>query len=117
YKNTGRSLQTSFFLISLAFILILYSTFLTRSGILGETSVHSFADLGMNAQLFLFLYVFIWLPTILSFKTLKGKLIGYLFAIGLILLSYFQIPVLILDLFNVSAGRLREIAEIIGRSF
>ena len=58
YKNTGRSLQTSFFLIALSFILIVYSTFLTRSGILGETSVHSFADLGMNAQLYLFLYAF-----------------------------------------------------------
>jgi cytochrome c-type biogenesis protein CcmF len=58
YKSTGRSLQTSFFLIALSFILIVYSTFLTRSGILGETSVHSFADLGMNAQLYLFLYAF-----------------------------------------------------------
>ena len=74
YKNTGRSLQTSFFLIALSFILIVYSTFLTRSGILGETSVHSFADLGMNAQLYLFLYAFFWLPAILSIDGLKKKL-------------------------------------------
>lgn len=76
YKNTGRSLQTSFFLIALTFILILYSTFLTRSGILGETSVHSFADLGMNAQLYLFLYVFLWLPAIASSNGLNRKLIA-----------------------------------------
>jgi len=76
YKSTGRSLQTSFFLISLAFILILYSTFLTRSGILGETSVHSFADLGMNAQLYLFLYVFLWMPAIVSLNGLNKKLIA-----------------------------------------
>ena len=76
YKHTGRSLVTSFFLISITFILILYSTFLTRSGILGETSVHSFADLGMNAQLYLFLYVFFWLPTILSFTEKKQKLLA-----------------------------------------
>ncbi len=76
YKNTGRSLQTSFFLIALTFILILYSTFLTRSGILGETSVHSFADLGMNAQLYLFLYVFIWLPAIASSNGLNKKLMA-----------------------------------------
>jgi len=76
YRHTGRSLATSFFLISLTFILILYSTFLTRSGILGETSVHSFADLGMNAQLYMFLYVFFWLPTILSFTEVKHKLIA-----------------------------------------
>jgi cytochrome c-type biogenesis protein CcmF len=31
----------------LCFILVLYSTFLTRSGVLGETSVHSFVDPGM----------------------------------------------------------------------
>lgn len=78
YKNTGRSLQTSFFLIAITFILILYSTFLTRSGILGETSVHSFADLGMNAQLYLFLYLFCWLPAITSSNGLNKKL----FAIG-----------------------------------
>lgn len=75
YKHTGRSLQTSFFLIAITFILILYSTFLTRSGILGETSVHSFADLGMNAQLYMFLYVFFWLPTIISSATLNKKLL------------------------------------------
>ena len=73
YKSTGRSLQTSFFLIALSFILIIYSTFLTRSGILGETSVHSFADLGMNAQLYLFLYAFFWLPAILSLEWIKEK--------------------------------------------
>jgi len=76
YKSTGRSLQTSFFLIALTFILILYSTFLTRSGILGETSVHSFADLGMNAQLYLFLYVFFWMPAIASSIGLNKKLIA-----------------------------------------
>ncbi len=78
YKSTGRSLQTSFFLIALSFILILYSTFLTRSGILGETSVHSFADLGMNAQLYMFLYVFFWLPAVASSIGLNKKL----FALG-----------------------------------
>lgn len=75
YRSTGRSLKTSYFLITLSFILIVYSTFLTRSGILGETSVHSFADLGMNAQLYLFLYVFFWLPTIASANGVKNQLI------------------------------------------
>jgi cytochrome c-type biogenesis protein CcmF len=39
--------------------LILYSTFLTRSGILGDTSVHAFTDLGMNTQLLVFLLIFV----------------------------------------------------------
>jgi len=92
YKSTGRSLQTSFFLITLTSILIVYSTFLTRSGILGETSVHSFADLGMNAQLYLFLYAFFWLPAILSLEGLKKKLIVSGAAILFLLLAGFVHP-------------------------
>ena len=92
YKSTGRSLQTSFFLIALTFILILYSTFLTRSGILGETSVHSFADLGMNAQLYLFLYVFFWLPAILSFEGLNKKILAFVSAVVFLLLTSFVHP-------------------------
>jgi len=92
YKSTGRSLQTSFFLIALTFILIVYSTFLTRSGILGETSVHSFADLGMNAQLYLFLYAFFWVPAILSLDGLKKKLIVSGAAILFLLLAGFVHP-------------------------
>jgi cytochrome c-type biogenesis protein CcmF len=92
YKSTGRSLQTSFFLIALTFILIVYSTFLTRSGILGETSVHSFADLGMNAQLYLFLYAFFWLPAILSLEGLNKKLITSGAAILFLLLAGFVHP-------------------------
>ncbi len=41
-----------------SFILILYSTFLTRSGILGDSSVHSFTDLGLSGQLLIFLLTF-----------------------------------------------------------
>ncbi|HMK18770.1 MAG TPA: cytochrome c biogenesis protein CcsA [Chitinophagaceae bacterium] len=92
YKSTGRSLQTSFFLIALTSILIVYSTFLTRSGILGETSVHSFADLGMNAQLYLFLYAFFWLPAILSLEGFKKKLIVSGAAIVFLLLAGFVHP-------------------------
>ena len=76
YRSTGRSLKTSYFLITLSFILIVYSTFLIRSGILGEASVHSFADSGMNAQLYLFLYVFFWLPTIASAIGVRNQLIA-----------------------------------------
>lgn len=66
YKHTGRSLRATHLFFILAFILILYSTFLTRSGILGDTSVHSFADLGMNFQLLLFILVFL-VPALIFF--------------------------------------------------
>jgi cytochrome c-type biogenesis protein CcmF len=34
---------------------VVYSTFLTRSGILGDISVHSFVDLGLYNQLLLWI--------------------------------------------------------------
>lgn len=113
YKSTGRSLQTSFFLIALTFILILYSTFLTRSGILGETSVHSFADLGMNAQLYLFLYVFFWLPSIASLNGRNKKLLAlgasvlFLFLAGFVHPIFALIsPIAALVLFLVNMNKL-----------
>lgn len=59
YKHTGYSLRPTYFFYIISFSLVLYSTFLTRSGILGDTSVHAFTDLGMNVQLLLFLLVFL----------------------------------------------------------
>lgn len=39
----------------LAYVTIVYQTFLTRSGVLGDASVHSFVDLGLYNQLLLFM--------------------------------------------------------------
>ena len=61
HKNKGQSLFTCFLLTFLSYILVLYSTFLTRSGILGESSVHAFTDLGMSGQLLLYLFFFLLL--------------------------------------------------------
>lgn len=61
YKSTGNSLITAKILLIATFILVLYATFLTRSGVLGEASVHSFTDLGMSGQLLLFIFVFLGL--------------------------------------------------------
>lgn len=66
YKHTGHSLRATFLFFILQFLLIVYSTFLTRSGILGDTSVHAFTDLGMNTQLFLFLMAFV-VPSLVLF--------------------------------------------------
>ena len=63
YKNSGYSLKTTYFFYIISFTLVLYSTFLTRSGILGDTSVHAFTDLGMNVQLLLFVLIF-FIPAI-----------------------------------------------------
>ena len=63
-KVTNSSTIASYTLIISTYIMVLYATFLTRSGVLGETSVHSFTDLGLAGQLMQFVVLFIWLPII-----------------------------------------------------
>jgi len=57
-KKTSAGHKAAFLLAIVAFQFVIYSTFLTRSGILGDTSVHSFVDLGLYNQLLL------WIGTI-----------------------------------------------------
>jgi cytochrome c-type biogenesis protein CcmF len=45
-KRTGKYVRTNFVLALVTFFLVVYSTFLTRSGILGDASVHAFTDPG-----------------------------------------------------------------------
>ncbi|MBS1778555.1 MAG: cytochrome c biogenesis protein CcsA [Bacteroidetes bacterium] len=48
YKSTGRSLIMTVILYIITYSLVWYSTFLTRTGILGDTSVHAFTDEGKS---------------------------------------------------------------------
>jgi cytochrome c-type biogenesis protein CcmF len=66
YNSTGHSLRATYLFYILAFILILYSTYLTRSGDLQDTSVHAFVTSGMNWQLRIFVFVFL-IPAIVLF--------------------------------------------------
>lgn len=50
-RATGHSIRSSYVFFALAFVGILYSSLLTRSGLLGETSVHAFTEMGLEAQL------------------------------------------------------------------
>lgn len=65
YKNSETALKASMILVITVFILILYSTFLTRSGILGDSSVHSFTDLGLSGQLLLYMLFFLFMAVAL----------------------------------------------------
>jgi cytochrome c-type biogenesis protein CcmF len=76
YKNTGYSLRSTYFFYFITFTLILYSTFLTRSGILADTSVHAFTvdDKNLQAiyvQLVGFILVFLVPAMYLFFRNLK----------------------------------------------
>lgn len=87
-KNKGGSLFTTYFLCTVTFILILYSTFLTRSGILGNASVHSFTDLGMQKQLLLFLLVFVCFAILLMVQKGSIALLYALFTTALFIVVF-----------------------------
>ena len=55
--STGKLVKVNFGLAILAFLLVVYSTFLTRSGILANASVHSFVDPGTFAYTMLVLWL------------------------------------------------------------
>ena len=57
-KSTGYSIKATVFFYGTAFPLIVYSTFLTRSGILGDTSAHAFTEMGLEKQLIAFFVFF-----------------------------------------------------------
>lgn len=71
FKKNDTALKTSIVLVISTFILILYATFLTRSGILGDTSVHSFTDLGLSGQLLIYLFFFIIASVFLAARVWK----------------------------------------------
>ncbi len=54
-QRRGTAMKLSTLLIAGTFFLIIYSTYLTRSGDLEDASVHSFTDAGMGLQLRIFL--------------------------------------------------------------
>lgn len=65
FNKSNTALKASMILVITTFILVLYSTFLTRSGILGESSAHSFTDLGLSGQLLIYLLAFTLLSVLL----------------------------------------------------
>lgn len=75
YRYTKHSLISTYVFFILGFSFVLYSTFLTRSGILGDTSVHAFTDLGMTGQLLIYMAFFIVAGfTLLGIRVFKKQL-------------------------------------------
>ena len=71
YRARKTALTTTIALTLLAFILVIYSTYLTRSGILGDTSVHAFAG-GLSSQLLVYLLSFTLISVGLFLSRLKA---------------------------------------------
>ncbi|MEI6683189.1 MAG: cytochrome c biogenesis protein CcsA [Bacteroidota bacterium] len=58
-RRQNYALLAAYLLITLSYVLVLYASFLTRSGVLADTSAHSFGDNGMTKQLLVFLLTFL----------------------------------------------------------
>ncbi|MCX7877117.1 MAG: cytochrome c biogenesis protein CcsA [Ignavibacteria bacterium] len=56
-RVTKGFIKSTLFLCIISYVLVLYSTFLTRSGVLGDASVHSFVDPGQEVYLFLIIFL------------------------------------------------------------
>ncbi|NBC65847.1 MAG: hypothetical protein GVY07_09370, partial [Bacteroidetes bacterium] len=111
-RKSRRAHKASLFFAILAYVSIIYQTFLTRSGVLADQSVHSFVDLGLYNQLLAFiltvtfmgigfyLYRYKELPTpdkeskFLSreFMTFTGSML--LFILGLVIILGTSSPIL-----------------------
>lgn len=85
-RKKPMALFSTYYFLLISFLLVLYSTFLTKSGVLGDTSVHSFVDSGILPQLLVYVLSFVGLAhfMLLDSKVWKATF-GSIFAILLLL--------------------------------
>jgi len=112
-KRSGALRRINLLLAIFTFLLVVYGTFLTRSGVLANFSVHSFVDLGANAVLVSFLLFYLVFGLGVFFATSTPKRIGtplnynifsrefilfigmvLLFALGVIVLFWSSLPLI-----------------------
>jgi cytochrome c-type biogenesis protein CcmF len=71
-RTKGRFRRSNYILAALVYLAVLYGTFLTRSGVLADFSVHSFVDLGISGWLVALMVVFVALPAWLMATRLRS---------------------------------------------
>lgn len=59
FRATGRSLAVTHIFFILCYVAVWYSTFLTRTGVLGDTSVHAFTGEGKSLFWHLLIFIFV----------------------------------------------------------
>jgi cytochrome c-type biogenesis protein CcmF len=67
YRHTGNALRTTNLFFILCFLFVLYSTYLTRSGDLQDTSVHAFTGEGITKWHLRILLLIFMLPAVVLF--------------------------------------------------
>jgi len=112
-KRMGALRRSNLMMTMFVFLLVIYGTFLTRSGVLADFSVHSFVDLGANAVLISFALLFLLLSVAIFLfartPEMAGKPLTYnllsrdfilfvgmllLLALGVVVLFWSSLPLL-----------------------
>lgn len=71
-RQTGYAIRSTYIYYLLSFVMIVYSTFLTRSGVLGQTSVHAFTEMGLEWQLVFFIAAYLGISIALLATRFRG---------------------------------------------
>lgn len=70
-RKRNHSYGLSFIFIVMGYILVIYASYLTRSGVLGETSAHAFGNNGLAAQMVVIMLLTLLVSLALYFKNFK----------------------------------------------
>ncbi|MCB9169093.1 MAG: cytochrome c biogenesis protein CcsA [Flavobacteriales bacterium] len=104
-KRKPTSLFSTFFFTLLTFHLVLYSTFLTRSGVLGDTSVHSFTGDGMLPGLTLFMLFFVAFAVFFLMRDVRSRRFYLIVSAALLVIGVaLQVQVMAILLFLLISG-------------
>ena len=95
------ALFSMFLLLTLSFVLVVYSTFLTKSGILGDSSVHSFVDSGILPQLLVYLLLFVGVMSAMFNKNIKQRFMYAAANLILLVVGCFWEPMVMILIFIV----------------
>lgn len=88
-KRTGALRKTNILMTSFVFVLVVYGTFLTRSGVLADFSVHSFVDLGINQYLVVFLVLYLLMTVSLFSLNRMNMIIAGILLLAFIITTFF----------------------------
>lgn len=119
HNRTGGLIKTNYVLAFFTFLFVLYATFLTRSGVLGDTSVHSFVSPGpiVYKLLLIFMAVFFVLAIVTLFirlNKIKSSNINFEISSREFIVSLGVIALILITFIVLFGTSWPIIAEIIG---
>jgi cytochrome c-type biogenesis protein CcmF len=72
-NGSAEFVKTNLMLNMFVYLFVIYSTFLTRSGVLGDASVHSFTDPGKTVYLFLVVFLVTFVVLVFGFIAYRWR--------------------------------------------